>query len=56
MTDQHPVYQRISHKYAGHSFVKHGDQEYVSGEVHNNTAESFKTIFWSEPSRVFTTG
>jgi len=44
MTDQHPVYRRIGTQYAGHSFVNHGDQEYVRDEVHNNTAESFNAI------------
>ncbi len=41
MTDQHKVYPQIAEKYAGHSYVNHGEQEFARGEVHNNTAESF---------------
>jgi len=41
MTDQNPAYRSIASKYAGHSYVNHGDEEFARGEVHNNTAESF---------------
>lgn len=41
MTDQNPAYRSIAAKYAGHSYVNHGDDEFARGEVHNNTAESF---------------
>ena len=35
------AYRSIAKKYAGHSYVNHGDDEFARGEVHNNTAESF---------------
>lgn len=53
MTDQHQVYQRLGTQYAGHSYVNHGDQEYVRGEVHNNTAESFNALLERTKQGVF---
>lgn len=44
MTDQNPAYKSIAAKYAGHSYVNHGDEEFARGEVHNNTAESFNAL------------
>lgn len=39
-----PAYVKIAQDFAGHSFVDHGEHEYVRGEVHNNTSESFNSI------------
>lgn len=44
MSDHNPAYVKIAEGFAGHSFVNHGEREYVRGEVHNNTAESFGSI------------
>lgn len=41
MTDEFPPYRKICQEYAGHETVKHGVYEYVRGDVHVNTAESF---------------
>jgi len=53
MTDQNPAYRSIAEKYAGHSFVNHGDEEFARGEVHNNTAESFNAILERVKNGVF---
>ena len=53
MTDQNPAYRSIAAKYAGHSFVNHGDQEFARGEVHNNTAESFNALLERAKQGVF---
>ncbi len=44
MTDQNPAYLSIGAEYASHASVNHGDKEYVRGNVHNNTAESFNSL------------
>jgi transposase-like protein len=44
MSDQNPAYRRIGTAYACHESVNHGTKEYVRGEVHNNTAESFNSL------------
>lgn len=44
MSDHNHAYTRIAESFAGHSAVNHGDREYVRGEVHNNTAESYNAI------------
>jgi transposase-like protein len=41
MSDHNQVYANIAKDFAGHSYVDHGAREYVRGEVHNNTAESY---------------
>lgn len=45
MSDEHPFYQGIGKEYAGgHHTTKHLAGEYLRGEVHSNTAESFFAI------------
>jgi transposase-like protein len=44
MSDNNPAYAKIAEGFAGHSAVCHGDREYVRGQVHNNTAESYNAI------------
>ena len=41
MTDQLHSYRIAGKLFAAHDWVNHGNKEYVCGEVHNNTAESF---------------
>ena len=41
MTDENRSYHKIGQQYADHSCVKHSMNEFVRGDVHNNTAESF---------------
>lgn len=41
MTDELPLYKRVGKTYTDHQAVKHGDKEYVRGDAHVNTAESF---------------
>ncbi len=40
MTDEHIAYTGLSAEYASHHQVCHATKEYVSGDVHTNTAES----------------
>lgn len=41
MTDEMPKYRKIGQSYAAHHAVKHTAYEYVRGDAHVNTAESF---------------
>lgn len=41
MSDQNPAYTEIAKGFASHSSVNHGKKEFVRGDIHNNTAESF---------------
>jgi hypothetical protein len=41
MTDEAGVHKRIGRPFAGHDTVEHGKGEYVRGEAHINSAESF---------------
>jgi transposase-like protein len=41
MTDEAGVYKRIGRPFASHDTVEHGKREYVRGEAHINSAESF---------------
>jgi transposase-like protein len=40
-TDELGVYRRIGREFGSHEFVTHSANEYVRGDVHVNTAESF---------------
>jgi hypothetical protein len=53
MSDQLPVYQKIAEDYASHGSVNHGEKEYVDGDIHNNTAESFNAILERAKQGVF---
>lgn len=41
MTDEAGVYQKVGKPFASHDTVEHGRGEYVRGEAHINSAESF---------------
>jgi transposase-like protein len=41
MTDESNLYTRVGHPFASHDTVAHGKYEYVRGEAHINSAESF---------------
>lgn len=53
MTDEHHVYKAIGRNYAGHSWVNHSQKEYVRGDTHNNTAESFSALLERAKQGVF---
>jgi transposase-like protein len=53
MSDQLPVYQKVAEDYASHASVNHGAKEFVNGETHNNTAESFNAILERAKQGVF---
>jgi transposase-like protein len=40
MTDEYIAYAGLGKEYAGHEHVCHSTKEYVSGDIHTNTAES----------------
>jgi len=44
MTDELNVYEPIGHSFIAHETVKHGDGEYVRGNVHTNAAEGFFSL------------
>jgi len=44
MTDQHHSFRRIASDYASHSTVNHLRKQYVDGDTHTNTAESFGAL------------
>ena len=44
MTDQHHSFRHIASDYAGHSTVNHLRKQYVDGNTHTNTAESFGAL------------
>ena len=44
MTDQSTIYPAIGRTFAAHSSVNHGLNEYVRGDVHTNTIESYFAI------------
>lgn len=53
MTDQHQSYRKAGKMFASHDWVNHGKKEFVRGEVHNNTAESFNANLEREKLGVF---
>lgn len=52
-TDQLHSYKEIGKEYASHESVNHLDKEYVRGDVHNNTAESFNALIERAKQGVF---
>lgn len=44
-TDEAGQYKRLGDEFAGHDSTRHGQGEYVRGEVHTNTVEGFYSIF-----------
>jgi len=53
MTDQNQAYQKIGADYTAHSWVNHSAKEFVRGDVHNNTAESFSSLLERAKQGVF---
>lgn len=47
MTDEFPIYNRVSRDGYLHDVIQHGLKEYVRGDVHTNTIEGF----WSQLKR-----
>jgi hypothetical protein len=44
-TDESRIYGSLKNQVAGHETVKHAAGEYVRGDVHSNTVESYFSIF-----------
>jgi hypothetical protein len=44
MADKSRSHQNIAKSYAAHEFVNHGSKEFVRGDVHINTTESFGAL------------
>ena len=44
-TDESRLYTGMSENFAAHESVKHSAKEYVRGNVHSNTIESYFSIF-----------
>ena len=44
-TDEAGQYFNLGSEFANHDFVRHGQGEYVRGEVHTNTIEGYFSIF-----------
>ena len=47
MTDTYRIYHQVSKMDYGHEKIRHGEKEYVRGNVHTNTIEGF----WSQLKR-----
>ena len=45
MTDEAGVYGSLNKHFAEHGFTRHGQGEYVVGDVHTNTVEGFYSVF-----------
>ena len=45
VTDEAGQYAHLAKHFAEHSFVRHGQDEYVRGDVHTNTVEGFYSVF-----------
>ncbi len=52
-TDELHAYKLIGKKYASHQWVNHQNREYVRGDTHNNTAESFNAMLERAKQGVF---
>jgi hypothetical protein len=53
MTDENRAYHSIGKNYTAHDWVNHSKKEYVRGDIHNNTAESFSAILERAKQGVF---
>jgi len=53
MTDENHSYRSIGRGYAAHDWVNHSQKEYVRGDIHNNTAESFSALLERAKQGVF---
>ncbi|WP_035180369.1 IS1595 family transposase [Acidocella facilis] len=45
MTDEAGQYHKVNQHFACHEFTRHGQGEYVRGDVHSNTIEGYFSIF-----------
>lgn len=45
MTDESPLYTAVGKKFGRHGTVKHSAREYARGDAHNNTVESWNSLF-----------
>jgi transposase-like protein len=45
MTDESRLYKKVGQEFAAHDTVTHSHGEYVRGEVHTNTVESYFSVF-----------
>ena len=45
MTDEAGQYAHLNKHFADHGFTRHGQGEYVVGDVHTNTVEGFYSVF-----------
>ena len=45
MTDEAGQYAHLSKLFASHGFTRHGQDEYMRGDVHTNTVEGFYSVF-----------
>jgi transposase-like protein len=45
MTDENKAYHGLGYWFKSHETVHHGSKEYVRGNVHTNSAESFNALF-----------
>ena len=45
MTDESRLYKEVEPEFAEHSTTRHARREYVRGDVHSNTVESYFSIF-----------
>ena len=53
ITDENRAYRFIGKQFAAHDWVNHSHKEYVRGDIHNNTAESFSAILERAKHGVF---
>ena len=53
ITDQHHSFRRIGTDYADHSTVNHFRKQYVNGDIHTSTAESFGSVLERAKQGVF---
>ena len=53
MTDENHSYRSIGNHFTAHDWVTHSHKEYASGNIHNNTAESFSAILERAKQGVF---
>lgn len=44
MSDENLMLVTLGNQFAGHDWGDHSHKEYVRGNIHNNTAESFNSI------------
>jgi hypothetical protein len=53
MSDENHTFRALGNQFATHDWVNHSHKEYVRGNIHNNTAESFSSILERAKQGVF---